>query len=444
MKKRFLLDTNVLMRSPQSPFVFEDNDVFICHTTLEELDDCKTKPGEVGYNAREAIRTLNALRNGSSMESGIPLPGGGMFRIVRDHDAETNEASLPVGWSCTKPDNRIIATAKGVNATLVTSDVAMLLKAEAAGVKVEQYRHEQASDATMKYTGRSVVYATTDAINVFYEHGCMSEKDLYGDDNPPLHVNEFVIVTDITNEKNTALGYYDGTEIRKLRCTKQKPYGITPRNVGQRFALEALLAPASEVPLVILRGPAGVAKTFLALAAGLEKVINTNEYRKLLIFRPNVKFDEDIGFLKGDEMDKIRPLIRPCMDNMEVLLAEKGETPGETLMRIESLFEGGIVSAEAMAYLRGRSIAGSYILCDEAQNTTPTQMKGIITRAGMHSKIVIAGDPDQIDHPKLDRRNNGLVYACEKMLGSSLCMQVAFDDEECARSPLAQEASLRL
>lgn len=443
-KKRFLLDTNVLMRSPRSIYVFEENDVCICHTTLEELDNLKTRPGDTGFNAREAIRTIKTLRNGGSLAEGITLPGMGKFSIAPDFDCSCNENQidlLPKGWSFDKPDNRIIATAKSLDAILVTSDISMLIKAESAGVKTEMFRNEQVSEETLKYTGRSTVYAGSDVIDRFYKDGCALISDMYEPQNVKLHVNEFVVLTDVCNPKKTALGYFDGDCICKLRYSNIKPYGVTPKNVGQKFALEALLAPASEIPLVILRGPAGVAKTFLALAAGLEKVINTDEYRKLLIIRPNVKFDDDIGYLKGDEMEKIKPLLRPCIDNLEVLLSTKGESVGETQDRIEDLFEQGILNAEAMAYLRGRSIHNQYLIIEEGQNVTPAQAKGIITRAGMNSKIVIVGDPEQIDHSKLDKRNNGLVYASEKMLGSKLCMQLTFDSSECVRSPLSQEAS---
>jgi PhoH-like ATPase len=438
LKKKFLLDTNILVSSPRSVYVFEDNDVYISDTTLEELDNLKTKPGEVGFNAREAIRVLNILKDKGNLLNGIILPGGGTFKVLVDGHEENN--NLPKEWSLEKPDNRIINAALMVKATLVTNDVSMQIKADVAGLHTESLKNEEVSDESLQYTGRTEAYASREVIDDFYKTGLMDVSDLYPENLPKLNINEYLIIKDLADEKHTVLGRFDGSAIKKL-VANVKPYDVKPKNVGQQFALDALLAPAEELPLVIIKGSAGTAKTFLALAAGLEQTVNQNLYRRLLIFRPNVKFDDDIGYLKGDEMDKIRPLIRPCMDNLEALLGSKKDATDELQSKVDSLFAKGIVAAEAMAYLRGRSISNNYILIDEAQNMSPLQALGAITRPGIGTKIVMVGDPDQIDNPKLDKRNNGLVYAAEKMLGSKLCAQLSFDKEECVRSPLAAEAS---
>lgn len=441
MVKKFLLDTNILMRSPRAIYVFEENDVYICNTTLEELDDHKTKPGDAGYNAREAIRILRKLRETSGLlNEGVKLPDGGTFKVVPDSVSESTR-KIPNEWSLNKPDNRIINTAANENAILVTNDISMMLKAESAGIKVEQFKNEQVSSETMKYTGRSTVYATKEVVDKFYKNGKIHIEELYEPEKVKLEINEFVIIEDIYQKEHTALGYYNGTNIKKLRYDESDPCNIRPRNVGQRFAIEALMTPADQVPLCILKGSAGTSKTFLSLAAGLEQVMNMEQYRKVLILRPNIKFDDDIGYLKGTEMDKILPLIRPCLDNLEILVGSKDDNNQMRQDKIDELFERGYVKAEALAYLRGRSISNSIVLIDEAQNTTPSQILGIITRAGAGSKIILAGDPDQIDNPKLDKRNNGLVFASEKMKGSKLCMQMTFDNKECVRSPLALEAS---
>lgn len=447
MKKKFLLDTNILMRSPNAIYVFEDNDVLICNTTLEELDDLKNRPGEVGYNAREAIRVLNSLREKTdNLYEGVQLPNSGTLRIVRDctpEDAEKLKGTLPREWSLGKPDNRIIDTAIKNDAILVTNDISMLLKAQSTGLKTENFKNESVSDESLKYTGRKVVYASSDAIAELYENGAIAYEDLYNYKNSDvdLEVNEFLIIKDIANESHTALGYFDGKCILKLNYDNKRPFGVKPRNVGQKFAIEALMTPAEDIPLVILKGSAGTAKTFLSLACGLSQVVDNKNYKKVLLLRPNIKFDDDIGYLKGDEMDKILPLIRPCLDNLEALVSHKDDSFEESSDKVKELFDRGYVTAEALAYLRGRSISNTYILIDEAQNTTPNQMLGIITRAGVGSKIVIVGDPDQIDNPKVDKKNNGLVYAAERFKGSSLAMQLVFEDAECTRSKLALEAS---
>ena len=241
-----------------------------------------------------------------------------------------------------------------------------------------------------------------------------------------------------------------GGIIRKLDFKKSAPYGVTPRNVGQYFLQEALMQPAAEAPLVIVKGPAGTSKTFYSLAVGLEKLLNhpTGEYRRILICRPNAQFDSDIGFLPGDEQEKISPLMRPVIDNLEQLIDSSEEyrykDERELQGKIEEVFERGLIQAEALNFIRGRSIEKTYLIIDEAQNMTPNQVKGIITRAGKNTKIILLGDPNQIDRPFLDERTNGLSYASEKMKGSPLCWQITMKVEECERSQLALDASKRL
>lgn len=441
--KRYILDTNVLIRDPKAPYAFEDNHVYITTATLEELDNLKNRDGETGYNAREAIRVLEQIRNGDTFKDPISLPSGGTVRIV-----PSVSTTLPAEWDMSKYDNHIIATAKDIDAILVTADIAMLLKADLLGVSVQRYRHEAVAESTLAYTGRTTLYASPASINKFYQEKSLPLDELwledgsrFDPDKKKLFINEFVLLK--ASDSQTACGYFTGDAIAKLRYEHTHPMGVVPRNLGQKFALDALLRPASEVPLVILTGPAGTAKTFLALAAGLHSLMNGDSpYRKMLLLRPNTKFDEDIGYLKGTEMDKIMPLMRPYLDNLEELLpTDEFGCDKPSYSRIDEYFANGLLVAEALAYLRGRSIHRSYIICDEAQNSTPNQMKGILTRAGMNSKLVIMGDPDQIDNPRLDKRNNGLVYASEKMLGDKLCMQFHFNAGECVRSPLAERAS---
>ncbi|WP_296397451.1 PhoH family protein [Acidaminococcus timonensis] len=225
-------------------------------------------------------------------------------------------------------------------------------------------------------------------------------------------------------------------------------WGFNARQVIR--TLEALMKPATEAPLVIVKGQAGTAKTFYSLAVGLEKLLNhpTGEYRRILICRPNAQFDSDIGFLPGDEQEKISPLMRPIMDNLEQLMDEDEESRYDDELELESrlmeIFDRNLIQMEALNFIRGRSLEKIYLIIDEAQNMTPNQVKGIITRAGKGTKIILLGDPKQIDKPFLDERTNGLSYAAEKMKGSPLCCQVTMLPEECERSQLALEAIRRL
>lgn len=429
MKKLFLLDTSVLMQLPTSISVFEDNDVRICQATVEELDGLKNAAGDRGYNARNAIRTIYSLRERGDITKGVKLASGGSFAVVENVIPKT---------ATFKNDDIIIATAKEIGAILVTNDVGMILKADIQNVKTELFRNEQVSDEDFNYTGRRICSVEDALIDELYEKKYLENaKKLFRNLSP----NEFLLLKGKVHEKKTALCYYEekGKRIMLLQHYETEVPGLfKPKNVGQKFMVKALNESVDNIPLVVIRGAAGTGKTMAALAAGLHGV-EKGLYEKILLLRPNVKFEDDIGFLPGTEFEKIEPLLRPFKDNLEMLMASKKQPTS-----VENLFSRGILRAESLAYIRGRSIADTFIIVDEAQNATPLQAKSIISRAGMNSKIVMLGDPAQIDNPKLNARTNGLVYAASKMRGSNLCMQLVLDDEECVRCPLALDAVKRL
>jgi len=321
MKKTFILDTNILLNSPYIITSLDDNDVVIPNTTIEELDTFKSAPGELGFNSRETIRILSGLRGKGNMRDGVELPGGGMLKI------EYNQVNtpLPEGWTKDKPDNRIIQVCLGLQnknnqkCILITNDINMQIKADIAGIEVQDFKENQVSEETLRFKGKQELYVKANKINDFYQEGSLTLDDLY-DEGVCLELNEFVLLRDATNLKSSALGRYNGSIIEKLKYEGEKPFDVVPRNASQRFAQEALLTSAEQAPLVILKGPAGTAKTFYSLAAGLEQVINRGLYKKVLVCRPNVKFDEDIGFLPGTETEKIGPLMRPIFDNLSIFI----------------------------------------------------------------------------------------------------------------------------
>lgn len=443
--KNFVLDTNILIHCPDSILKFDNNNVYITHMTMEELDGLKNAPGETGYNAREAVRIINKMKGKGKVSKGVKTPGGGKFFIYTSDMLDSRK--LPDGWSANKPDNIILLMVMELkntkkNVILVTNDATMMLKADILNIEAQEYKNDRVSSDKELYTGRIEIDVKDEVIKEYDKNHQVEFKNIGCGEK--IEMNQFVI---LKANIGSRMGVYDGTYIRKLKYEKRKPFGVAPRNVGQYFAQEALMTEASEVPLVIMQGAAGTSKTFYSLACGLEQVVEKPKYKRILICRPNTKFDDDIGYLKGDEMDKILPLIRPCLDNLEELIFANGKH-GQSLEQIQDtvweFFDRGWIKAEALAYIRGRSITNTFILIDEAQNTTPNQMLGIITRAGEGSKIVIVGDPEQIDNPRLDKYNNGLVYAAEHMKGSKQVMQLTFTDEECTRSPLAKEAAERL
>lgn len=450
--KTYVLDTNVLMTSPYAIYAFDEHNVVIVDITLEELDRLKTLPGERGANARETIRILDNLQKLGSLVKGIDLPGGGNLRIATK---TTTALAASTNGYANSADNIILQYCEDnknslKNLVLVTNDINMRIKAEVRGICAEVFKTDQAASLHEQYTGRCRVTVTSDGIASFYSSHEMSLDnvvDVEGDREYQFSLNEFALLIDECDPKHTAIARYDGAKFVPLIHDRANPYGVRPRNIGQKFAQEALMTAVEQAPLVILKGPAGTAKTFYSLAAGLEKTLGKEPtFDRILVARPNIKFDEDIGYLKGTEEEKIGPLIRPIFDNLEQLTrvdSEKKDGIGEKSYAQE-LFDRGIITAQALAYMRGRSIANTWIIIDEAQNMTPTQAFGIISRCGVGSKIILAGDPEQIDNPHLDARTNGLSYASERMKNSPLCWQITFDDEECVRSALALEAIRRM
>lgn len=459
MKKTYVLDTNVLIQAPYAVQCFEDNDLVIPLVVLEELDGLKKNEGEKGKNAREAVRALEACRCQGNLLEGVPLTQGGVLRVEKNFV----DVELPKDLPEDKSDNRILKVCKGLGDSredereiiLVTKDIVLRLKAQIMGIRAEDFTTEQVSHEDAQYTGRCEVYIPEELVKEFKKKG-VAVKELYQSDEQGEHYpvdlveNEFVIMRADQSTKKTLLGRVKGKKVVPLVYKKSKPYGVSPRNVGQYFMQEALMTDAQQAPLVIIRGMAGTAKTFYSLAVGLEKLYNNpnGEYRRIIVCRPNAQFDDDIGFLPGDEREKIAPMMRPVMDNLEQLLDsdDKNRYEDETMLhdKIAEIFERDIIQTEALNFIRGRSIAKTYLIIDEAQNMTPNQAKGIITRAGKDTKIILLGDPNQIDRPFLDERTNGLNYAANYMKGSPYCWQITLSAEECERSELAMDAVKRL
>ncbi|MGE5370877.1 MAG: PhoH family protein [Solirubrobacterales bacterium] len=455
MSKIYVLDTNVLLQSAESVYAFGEHTVVIPEIVLEELDRFKKESGELGANAREVARTLDLLREKGKLTEGVALPNGGRLIIESNHRKEP----LPAGWSKESADNRILQVCKGLAkhhdpVYLVTKDVFQRIKADILEIVAQDFRREQAPAVPDQYQGRAEVYAPGKEIQAFYKRRKPILKEhlrQYCDNGEPvapvLVPNQFLVIRS-EDGAGSALGRFDGQKALPLFYTDETPSGVKPRNVGQKFYQEALLMPARECPLVIVKGPAGTAKTFLALAAGLENVVERKEYRRILVCRSNVTMDEEIGFLPGTEQDKLGPLIRGVKDNLEIIhgigggYSKIGKREQESI--IDYYFSTGLISTEAVAYLRGRSIMRQWIIVDEAQNLTPKQVKAIITRVGEDTKLILAGDPAQIDHPYLDSRTNGLCYAAERMKGSRYCCQVTLTDNECERSALATEAAMQM
>ncbi|HKK01787.1 MAG TPA: PhoH family protein [Desulfuromonadales bacterium] len=439
-QKIYVLDTNVLLHDPNALFSFEDNEVVVPLPAIEELDRFKRDGGEVGRNARQTARHLDELRGkGVLTNGGVPLENGGRLRVIFSHSEQLQE--LPPEIRKDNADNRILAIAfrererKQLPVILVTKDVNLRIKAHAVGLTVEDYETDKISYDTL-YPGSAQIQVPAERINLFYR-----QKSLCLDECPgaPFFPHQCLSLIAEENPQQSALGRVSA-DGRQLRALIDVPgggfWGIVPRNREQRFALDLLIDP--HVQLVTLVGKAGTGKTLLAIAAGLFMVTDQNAFRRLLISRPVVPMGRDLGYLPGGLDQKLEPWMLPVYDNIELLLNGVDEN-GAKKRGHQELVEMGYLEVEAPTYIRGRSIPNQYLVVDETQNLTPHEVKTIITRAGEGTKIVLTGDPDQIDNPYVDAGSNGLTYVVERFRDRELAGHIILSRGE--RSQLAEMAS---
>lgn len=443
MKKKFVLDTNVLLANPNAILSFDDNDVYIPISVIEEIDTFKKGMSETGRNARHFSRILDDLRSRGSLSTGIKLfpdrPDSGSLFVTLDSDM-----SLLPSWFERKPDNLILSVAlilKNKDATpdkrtvvLITKDSNLRIKADALGIPVEDYEADKVNIDEL-YTG----------IAEFEVDGAMLKQYLASGAVPmdgfELMPNQYVILRDIKDPVQFVYGKFDHVtnSLRTLNLGgKDFVWGIYPRNLEQSFALDLLLD--DDVKVITLVGTAGTGKTLLAIAAGLEKTTDEAKYQKLLVSRPIFPLGRDVGFLPGTLEEKLNPWMQPIFDNLELLLG--GHTQGRNKRLSQSyheLISQGILEVEPLTYIRGRSIPNQYFIVDEAQNLTPHEIKTILTRAGENTKVILTGDPYQIDNPYVDAASNGLTYVVERMRREAIAGHITLVKGE--RSALATIAA---
>ena len=434
MKKTIVLDTNVLLYDANSIFKFGTHDVLIPLIVIEELDRFKKDQNENGRNARRFSRIVDKLRDQGKLANGVKLENGGRLFIIVDHKIEDFIGSvINLGLD----DNRILASAlslqqKGENVVLVTKDINLRLKADVLGVVAEDYGQKNASLEEL-YSGVRKIQISAAELREFEKEKflVLNEDHMEG-----IFPNEYMVMTDITNENYQALARYSKTQGGMVPLIKKREgiWGIYPKNIEQKFAFDALLNP--EIKLVTLVGKAGTGKTILALAAGLEMTIGQEGYSRLLVSRPVQPMGKEIGFLPGDIEEKLAPWMQPIFDNMDFLFGKK---KGEMTSSYEDLMNAGLLHVEPLTYIRGRSLPFQYLIVDEAQNLSPHEVKTIITRAGEGTKIVLTGDCEQIDSPYLDSVSNGLAYCVERLKTEEIIAHTTLMVGE--RSPLSEIAT---
>lgn len=434
--KNYVLDTNVLLHDPQAILKFSDNMVVLPLTVIEEIDRFKKDQSETGRNARQISRMIDTFRLKYKLTEGVPLENGGTLKVAIYK--EEFLMKLPPELRVDQGDNRILAVAKDLQENspegtvfFVTKDINLRIKADTIGMCAEDYQSDKVPVEEL-YTGTGEVLLSRDQVDQFFEDGSMKiEGDFFA--------NQGITLIDETNVSHTAIGRYNalsGEVVALIKTPKEGVWGIHPRNREQQFAFDLLLN--DDVQLVSLVGKAGTGKTLLAIAAGLLKTADEGAYNRLLVSRPVFPMGRDLGFLPGDVQEKLSPWMQPIFDNVELLLSSYDEG-GKRKRGHRELIDLGLMEIEPLTYIRGRSIPKQYMIVDEAQNLTPHEIKTIITRAGEGTKIVLTGDPFQIDNPYVDSASNGLSYSVERLKGQDLTGHTTLSKGE--RSSLAELAA---
>jgi PhoH-like ATPase len=442
MKKVFIIDTNVLLSNPDSIFKFDDNDVVIPISVIEEIDKFKKDQSETGRNARQVSRILDKLRAQGTLSSGIPIladkhKNPGLLFVYLGRDLPT----LP-GLLSDLVDNNILAIALTLQkkfgtsrkVTIITKDSNLRIKSDAFGISSEDLSADKVL-VNEVYTGMGSLEVDAKSFFAFKEQGF-----LHMDADTNLYPNQFISLINKEDEKFVASGVFDkqDNKIKSLNIPTENIWGISSRNQEQEFALWALLN--DKINLVTLTGGAGTGKTLMAIAAGLAKTTDEEVFNRLLIARPIFPMGRDIGFLPGDLNEKLNPWMQPVYDSLDFLLGGGSHSRKKRFSKsYEELINQGLLAVEPLTYIRGRSLPLSYFVVDESQNLTPHEIKTIITRAGEGTKIVLTGDPFQIDNPYVDSTNNGLTHVVERFKDLDIAAHVTFQQGE--RSKLATLAA---
>jgi len=433
MKKTYVLDTNVFLTNYECLYAYGNNDIVIPLKVLEEIDKHKQRQDGVGLNARSTIRALDNLRSKGNLYKGVRIAKGKGILSIKSYEPK----DIPEDLNLDNADNQIICTAiseKKRSQTrkkviVVTRDINMRVKCDALCVPTEDYISDQiVTDTKYLYTGFRKHLVDEQKIDQFY-----SEENIFLEKNEiKLVPNQFVMLVSNSNEKKTALARFKSYNAPLERPLEYKKgiWGLKPRNKEQMFALNLLMD--KEIPIVTMIGQAGCGKTLLAIAAGLEQVLESNTYKKLVVSRPVQPMGKDIGYLPGTFEEKMRPWLMPVQDNLEFLLGDQKDTMG-------MMMEQGSIEIEALTYIRGRSISNAFIIVDEAQNLSVHELKTIVTRVGEGTKIVLTGDIEQIDNTYLDSTSNGLSYAVEKLKAYDLTGHISLTKGE--RSKIATLAA---
>jgi len=431
MRKNFVLDANILIHDPYSIFHFADNTVIIPVGVISELDRFKKEATDRGYNARTVVRLLDGLRESQSLSAGVTLENGGRLIVYCEPEQVLTGSSGPADIEILRVAQQIRLAEPDVPVIIVTKDINLRIRADAAGLRAEDYESDHVlwSDAS---NGDGELAVVPEQLEAFRRDGRLPLSE-----GVSRRANEYLLLRPTGAERGSALARVspEGKDLQTLHEVEGGLWGIKPRNKEQYYAIDALLD--ERVNLVALMGKAGTGKTLLALAAAMHLAFKRKLYRGVLVCRPVVPVGRDMGYLPGDIGQKLEPWMKPVADTIDYLLdaggAIRGHADAASLMRSE------LIEVQPLAYIRGRSIAKRFVLIDEAQNLTPLEVKTVITRMGSAAKVVLTGDPWQIDNPYVDRNSNGFTYLINRFHNEPLAAHVMLRKGE--RSPLAELAA---
>lgn len=430
MRKNYILDANILIHDPQSVLHFADNTVLIPVGVLTEIDRFKKEMTDRGYNARAVVRLLDSLRGGQSLAEGVPLESGGRLRVYCEPERLLAGDNGHADVEILRVARRIQDAEPQTPVVIVTKDINLRIRADAAGLRAEDYESDRVPLTALR-SGSSDRVVSHDELAAFQSDGRLAVN------GAGVTANEYYMLREQENGRATVLARVDaeGRSFIALKQPEKTLWGLRPRNREQYFALDALLD--EQIHLVTLMGKAGTGKTVLAMAAAMHQTLRQKRFRCVLVGRPVVPLGRDIGYLPGDIANKLDPWMKPIVDTVEYLLDNGGAVHGHK--DAESLMRAGLIEIQPLTYIRGRSIANRFVVIDEAQNLTPLEVKTVITRVGQDAKIVLTGDPYQIDNPYVDASSNGFTCVVNRFRGQRIAAHVELRKGE--RSELAELAA---
>ncbi|MBC8257571.1 MAG: PhoH family protein [SAR324 cluster bacterium] len=437
----YVLDLSVLLYSPEALFDYPEQEVVLPFCILEELDNLKQDLGEKGRSAQTVSQILDQCRQYGSLVDGICLPNGGKLRIEL---LNPESASFPYSFNLQSISNRILAVAwlllqKNKAVVFITQNENLRTKANTLSLPTLSFAGRRPDDSIL-YSGIRRTEVTKQQLRSFNKQSFINPEEVFAEqqENADFFPNEGLLLcsSDVPDEEVLA-AFNSARKKFEVLPKEQGVWGIRPRNPEQRLALALLLNP--KIPLVSLSGKSGTGKTLLALAVGLQQMMVEKIYARMLVSRPIFPMGRDLGYLPGDTQEKLSPWMQPIFDNLELLINNNGAKSTSKRDSYHELLERGMLVVEPLTYIRGRTIPQQYMIVDEAQNLTAHEMKTIVTRVGEGTKIVLTGDPNQIDNQNINLASNGLSRLVERFKDSQLAGHVRFSS--CERSLLAELAA---